>query len=56
MEEVAARPRWRDALVVAVLAAVIVGGLVHYGRGLGGDDTPSAGGTNEPLGQHLTDR
>ena len=48
MEDVAARPRWRDALVVAVLAAVIVGGLVHYGRGLGGDDTPTAGGTTSP--------
>ena len=35
MSEVGARPRWRDALVLAVLAAVIVGGLVHYGRGLG---------------------
>ena len=48
MAEVGARPRWRDALVLAVLAAVILGGLVHYGRALGGDDTPSAGGTKSP--------
>ena len=53
----AARPRWRDALVLAVLAAVIVGGLVHYGRGLGADDTrlrrrpPRA-----PRSSHVTDR
>ena len=32
------RPRWRDALVLAVLAAVIIGGVVHYGRGLGHDE------------------
>jgi hypothetical protein len=42
-EVVAARLRWRDALVLAVLAAVIVGGLVHYGRGLDGDDRNTAG-------------
>jgi len=47
-EVVGARPRWRDALVLAVLSAVIVGGLVHYGRGLGGDDAPTAGGTKSP--------
>jgi len=47
MTEVGARPRWRDALVLAVLAAVIVGGLVHYGRGLG-DDKPTAGGSDSP--------
>jgi hypothetical protein len=27
-----ARPRWRDALVLTLLAVVIAGGLVHYGR------------------------
>ena len=48
MSEVAARPRWRDALVLAVLAAVIIGGLVHYGRGLGSDTTPAAGGPESP--------
>ncbi len=48
MAEVGARPRWRDALVLAVLAAVIVGGLIHYGRDLGADDTPSAGATKSP--------
>ena len=48
MSEVGARPRWRDALVLAVLAAVILGGVVHYGRALGSDDTPSAGGTKSP--------
>jgi hypothetical protein len=47
-EVVGVRPRWRDALVVAVLAAVIIGGLVHYGRGLDGDDTPTAVGTQSP--------
>jgi hypothetical protein len=48
MSEVGARPRWRDALMLAVLAAVIVGGLVHYGRGLGDDDVPAAGGPASP--------
>ncbi len=47
-EVVGARPRWRDALVLAVLAAVILGGLVHYGRGLGDDDKPTAGGPESP--------
>jgi hypothetical protein len=47
-EVVGARPRWRDALVLAVLAAVIIGGLVHYGRGLGADDKPTAGGPESP--------
>jgi hypothetical protein len=43
MSEVGARPRWRDALVLSVLAVVIIGGLVHYGRDLGGGhDRPSA--------------
>jgi hypothetical protein len=37
-----ARPRWRDAVVLAVLAVVIIGGLVHYGRGLDGADRPTA--------------
>jgi hypothetical protein len=52
MAEVGARPRWRDALVLAALAAVIVGGLVHYGSGLVGDDTPTAG-TNGPSASAL---
>jgi hypothetical protein len=43
MAEVDARPRLRDALVLAVLAAVIIGGLVHYGRQLGHDE-PRADG------------
>jgi hypothetical protein len=40
MSEVGTRPRWRDALVLLVLGAVIIGGLVHYGRGLGDDGGP----------------
>jgi hypothetical protein len=44
MSEVGTRLRWRDALVLAVLAAVIIGGLVHYGRGLRGRDEPAARG------------
>jgi hypothetical protein len=51
-EVVGARPRWRDALALAVLAAVIIGGLVHYGRGLGGDDTLAAGGPGSPSASH----
>ena len=43
MSEVGTRLRWRDALVLAVLAAVIIAGLVHYGRGLGDDDRRAAG-------------
>ncbi|QIG45258.1 hypothetical protein G5V58_23110 [Nocardioides anomalus] len=38
MAEGAARARWRDALVLAVLAVVILGGVIHYGRGLAADD------------------
>ena len=45
---VGTRPRRRDALVLAVLAAVIIGGLVHYGRGLGGGDKPTASGPESP--------
>jgi hypothetical protein len=41
MAEVGTRLRWLDALALAVLAAVIIAGLVHYGRGLG--DEPRAG-------------
>jgi hypothetical protein len=41
------RPRLRDAVVLAVLAAVIIGGVVHYGRGLGRDE-PVAGGHRSP--------
>jgi hypothetical protein len=37
------RPRWRDALVLTVLAVVLMGGLVHYGRGL--DDPGDPGET-----------
>jgi hypothetical protein len=48
MAEPAARPRWRDALVLTVLAVVIVGGLVHYGRGLTDDDSPTSGAVREP--------
>ena len=48
MSEVGARPRWRDALVLAVLATVIIGGLVHYGRGLDGGGTPSADSSESP--------
>jgi hypothetical protein len=51
-EVVGTRLRWRDALALAVLAAVIIGGLVHYGRGLGGDDTPSARGPQSPSASH----
>jgi hypothetical protein len=49
MSDAVTRPRWRDALALAVLAAVIIGGLVHYGRGLGDEDTaPVAGGHRSP--------
>jgi hypothetical protein len=41
MTQAVVRPRWRDALALAVLAAVLIGGLVHYGRGLGRHE-PSA--------------
>jgi hypothetical protein len=51
MSEVGARPRWRDALVLAVLAAVIIGGLVHYGRDLGdAHRARSAGGHSGSTG------
>ncbi len=46
MSEVGVRPRWRDALLLCVLAAVIAGGLVHYGRGLGEDKTSASGSTD----------
>ena len=42
MSEVGTRPRWRDVLVVFALGVVIVGGVVHYGRGLAGEDDPAA--------------
>ncbi len=48
MAEPAAHPRWRDALVLAVLAVVIVGGLVHYGRGLGDDEPATSKAVEEP--------
>lgn len=35
-----ARPRWRDALMLTVVAVAMVVGLVHYGTGL--SDDPSA--------------
>src|SRR4051812_22173580 len=38
MSQLGVRPRWRDALALVVLAAVIVGGLIHYGRGLSSDE------------------
>ena len=38
MSEVGTRPRGRDALVLAVLSAIIVGGLVHYSTQLGDDE------------------
>jgi hypothetical protein len=54
MSEAGVRLRWRDALVLAVLTVVIVSGLVHYGRDLGGtkhpvaDPSPSASATGSP--------
>jgi hypothetical protein len=45
MPEVGVRPRWRDALVLAVLATVIIGGLVHYSSGLDSGAGPTAGGS-----------
>ena len=42
MSEVGERTRWRDALALAVLAAAIIAGLVHYGSGIASDDEPSA--------------
>jgi hypothetical protein len=47
MSEVSVRPRLWDALVLLVLAVVIVGGLVHYGRpeGDGRGTTASAQAT-----------
>ena len=56
--------RVRDALLVLAVAAVIVAGLVHYGRGLGDDDasvagsserSPSAEATAELEGAPTTD-
>ena len=46
MADVGTRPRWRDVLLVAVLSAVIVGGLVHYSTALDGD-APAAKGVTE---------
>jgi hypothetical protein len=52
MSEVGAtRPRWRDVLVLAVLAAVIVGGLVHYGRGLGDDPRGGTSASGDPASE-----
>src|SRR3954463_6272846 len=48
MAEVGTRLRWRDVLALAVLAAIIIGGLVHYGRGLGADEHPLAHGRRGP--------
>ena len=48
MSEVGVRLRWRDALVLVALAAVIITGLVHYGRDLDGADEPTAGPTHSP--------
>jgi hypothetical protein len=42
MAEVDARPHWRDALLLVTLAAVILGGLVHYSSRLGGEGSPDA--------------
>ena len=48
MAEEGTRPHWRDALVLTVLAVLLVGGLVHYGRDMSDepatttDDKPSA--------------
>jgi hypothetical protein len=48
MAEVGTRPRWRDGLVLAVLAVVIAGGLLHYSSVLGSDeDAPTARGVTE---------
>ena len=38
------RLHWRDGVILAVLAVVITGGLVHYSRDLGADDGPRAQG------------
>jgi hypothetical protein len=51
MSDVGSRLRWRDALVLAVLAAVIIGGVVHYGRALGADDEPVARGAGHGSGR-----
>jgi hypothetical protein len=40
MADVGARSHWRDAVLLLVLAIVIAGGLVHYGRDM--TDEPSA--------------
>lgn len=45
MSEVGVRPHWRDALVVVALAAVIIGGLVHYSSALRDEDRPTAQAT-----------
>ena len=53
VSDVGPRPHWRDALILAVLTVVIVGGLIHYGGGLGDDEAPSADGvpsTSAPSG------
>jgi hypothetical protein len=43
MAEVGARPHWRDALVLVVLAVLIALGLVHYGRGMTDEPASSSG-------------
>jgi hypothetical protein len=47
-EQPGQRPRWRDALVLTVLAVVLVGGLIHYGRGLDEEDDPSRSAVQAP--------
>src|SRR4051794_40255408 len=42
MSELAARPRWRDALVLMALAAVIIGGRLHYSGAPGNTAAPPA--------------
>lgn len=60
-QDAAVRARWRDALVLLVLAGVLVAGLVHYGRGFSDDgaattsatpgDTPAATPSAEETAQ-----
>jgi len=54
MSDADSRLHWRDAMVVTLLAVVLVAGLVHFGRGLGGSSRgPGAGrleGSSTPAG------
>ena len=53
MAEESKRPRWREALPLCVLAALLVAGLVYYGRAMydAPDDTAEDGSSAPPQAQ-----